>query len=461
MLPSIEKTLEQPITKNKVFILILSPNRELATQTAEQANLLCQFQEGRISCQTMVGGTNAKRDLKKITTQGFPTILLATPGRLLSHLKGSYVGNVPFSSCLSELCVLVIDEADAMLDLGFRDNLLDILSYCPPPEERQTMLFSATLDDAADLANQATKPDYVLIDCAFDNADTENTTTEQSTLPARVKQSYVFVPESRAFSAPVEVLVQLLDNAGSRPCKIIAFFPTINQVRLYESIFNNYLGRRVFAIHSKMDQSARSGVRNLFQYSQNAVLLTTDASARGVDYKDITHVIQFGMPYDRKTYIHRLGRTARAGKRGEGIMVLAPFERNFLEQSLDGIDLKHNSRYQATLESSMEPFLEDELARILAEVRDGNDRKLKHLLEEAGESMLSYYKSRGGVLENDASKQPKEHFQDSLVKMASAFLLQAGISSRPRVDISNEPKPWSHGDGFDVRRPNTPRGISG
>ena len=459
MLPSIEKILKQPKSKKKVSILILSPNRELVKQTAEQASLLCQFQEGRVSCQAMVGGTNAKRDMRKMTTKGLPAILVATPGRLLSHLKGSYVGDVPFSSCLSELCVLVIDEADAMLDLGFSDALVDILSYCPLPEERQTMLFSATLDDAADLVNQATKAEYVLIDCAGDNDDA-NIAKEQSNFPARVNQSYVFVSEARAFSAPIEVLVHLLDNAGSRQRKIMAFFPTINQVRLYESIFNNHLGRRVFAIHSKMDQSARSGVQNLFQYSQNAVLLTTDASARGVDYNDITHVIQFGMPYDIKTYIHRLGRTARAGKGGEGIMVLAPFERNFLEQSLEDVDLNQNSTYQAALDGSMEPFLEDELACILAEVHNGNDRKLKRVIEEAGDSMLSYYKSRGAVLNKGSSQQSKGSFQDSLLHMASTFLSQAGVSSRPRVDISDEPKPWSHGEGFDVGSPPTPRGVS-
>ena len=423
-------------------------------QTAEQANLLSRAHAGSISCLAVVGGTNAKQDVKKLTRQGLPTVLVATPGRLLSHLKGSYVGDVPFSACLDDLRVLVIDEADAMLDLGFRDTLVDILSYCPPPEKRQTMLFSATLDDAKDLARRATKSDYVLIDCV---GDEEKDSTGQSTIPIRANQSYVFVPQSRVFSAPIEILVQLLDKGRNRQRKIIAFFPTINQVRLYESIFNNRLGRRVFAIHSDMDQSARSGVRNLFQYSQNAILLTTDASARGVDYKDITHVIQFGMPYDKKTYIHRLGRTARAGKRGEGLLVLAPLERNFLDTSLESLDIKHNSAFQSNLDDPMQPFLEDELAHVLAEVRDGNDRELARLIDEACNSMLAYYQSRGAVL-GSSSNQVGTSVEDSLMEMTNAFLLQAGVSSRRRMDVSFKQQNWSPGDGFDVKSPITPRG---
>lgn len=474
LLPSIERILhDQPSLsdESKISILVLSPNRELATQTQEQVKLLARCHDGSVSSVLMIGGTNAKHDMDKLTQQGLPTVLVATPGRLLSHLKDSHIGDAPFSTCLDSLRILVIDEADTMLAMGFRESLTEILSYCPPPEQRQTMLFSATLEDATDLARRATKPDYVLVDCVAASEETDS--IEQSAIPVEVNQSYVLVPESRLFSSPIEILAQLVNPAKRRERKksqrnnmqrkILAFFPTINQVRLYESILNNRLGRRVFAIHSEMDQSARRSVRNLFQHSHNAILLTTDVSARGLDYEGITHVVQFGMPYDKENYIHRLGRTARAGKSGEGLLVLTPLELDFLEATLEGLEVKHNAAVQSVLENPMERNLEDMLAQTAAEVRDGNDRELRKLVDEACRTMFAYYHSKKAVLQSSCKqcKQLGTTVEDNLIKMTNAFLLQAGVTSRTRMGGTTggtfKQQAWSPGDGFDVGRTITRR----
>lgn len=448
LLPSLERILRDPksspSSQKNIEILVLSPNRELALQTAEQANLLLRSHDKSLSCMAVVGGTNAKQEVQQMKRYGVPTILVATPGRLLSHLQGSVMGDRPFSACMNNLRVLIIDEADKMLDLGFQESLQEILTYCPPTEKRQTMLFSATFDCAKSLAAQSTKPEYVLVDCISD--ESSDPLNEKFT---KVKQSYVMVPPERIFSTPIEILVELTNMDKKRPCKVMAFFPTINQVRLYEGLFNYRLGRRVFAIHSEMEQSARSSVRKLFQYAKNGILLTTDASARGVDYSDITHVVQFGIPYDENTYIHRLGRTARAGKSGEGLLVLMPLEAKFLQSSLGGTEINHDTAMQSILNSRMEAFLDDQLSHVLAAVRDGSDPELKRFVREASDSMHAYYRSRAASLDV-LPEGAGIDLEDSILEITSKFMHQAGVSSRPRVDMAFNQKAWSPGDGFDV-----------
>lgn len=451
LLPSLERVLQLPRKEPQVDILILSPSRELAIQTAEQASILTHAHGGDVTSMAMIGGTIVNFDMPKLKREGVPTILVATPGRLLGHLKSSYHGDAPFSSLFKNLHVLVIDEADVMLSLGFRDTILEILSYCPPPGKRQTLLFSATLEEAAELAQHATKAEYTLIDCV--NSGGEDAAPEKS-IPIGVKQSYAFVPLSRLFSAPIEIIVNLMENSRRRYTrkrrsrrKIIAFFPTIKQVKLYEDIFNNHLGRRVFAIHSDLGQNARTSARNLFQRALNAVLLTTDASARGVDYKDITHVIQFGIANDRKTYIHRLGRTGRAGKTGNGLLVLTDLERPFIEQSLEGLGLDQNAVFQSLLDAPMHPFLDDEISRMVAEIRDGKRGQLKRRIYEACDSIEAFYKTRQADLKESSGAGTK--IDVDLLALTNSLLNQAGILSRFRTRVTAN-QAWIPGEGFDV-----------
>jgi ATP-dependent RNA helicase MSS116 len=141
----------------------------------------------------------------------------------------------------------------------------------------------------------------------------------------------VLLPPDRAVSGVVQLVLRLMDEADH---KVLVFFPTTSQVAYYSSLFNKVLGRRVLEIHAKKSQGNRSNTSDRFRQAKKGVMFTSDVSARGVDYPDVTHVVQVGMATDRETYIHRLGRTGRAGKKGQGLLVLAETEKPFLKMDL-------------------------------------------------------------------------------------------------------------------------------
>lgn len=227
----------------------------------------------------MVGGTNKRYDLGRIKKHGVPAILVATPGQLLAHLRNSRIDeNTPFAALFKSIQTVAIDEADKLLDMGFSEDICEILSFCPPPDKRQTLLFSATFSQKVnEMVKYACKPDVITIDCVGDKED-----PTRQPVPEKVDQSYVTIPMSRVFSAPIEVVANLTDNKKKRNVKIIAFFPTRHHVQLYEDIFNYRLGRRVLAIHKEMPQSTRTSTSDLFRHAKNAVLLTTGRSRKSL-----------------------------------------------------------------------------------------------------------------------------------------------------------------------------------
>jgi ATP-dependent RNA helicase MSS116 len=133
----------------------------------------------------------------------------------------------------------------------------------------------------------------------------------------------------------------LKEATTSKPYKIVVFFPTARMVSFFAEFLNDGLEFPAIELHSKKSQSSRNTSSSSFRQAKNAILFTSDLSARGVDYPDVTHVIQVGLPESREQYIHRLGRTARAGKEGSGLLVLLPFESSFLSE-LKGLEVIPN-----------------------------------------------------------------------------------------------------------------------
>lgn len=329
LLPAIQ-TL---ITKDRqagaqISALIISPTRELTLQIAKEAKqLLKRFPNYRV--RTAIGGVNKTKEEKLILAG--TDILIATPGRLLDHMKNSQNVLEKFQS----LDTLVLDEADRLLDMGFMEDIKRIVNYLPDKKtcKTQGMLFSATIAPHVEkVANLVLAKNYKSV----------------STIPAGEKlthehviQKLITVP---SFAEVVPALVGYLQaemkENGSEKLKSIIFVPTAASANLYGAILEQIpeLSSIKFStLHSRASQGKRNRVTKEFRAAKSASLIATDIVARGIDIPDITHVIQVGVPQEKQSYIHRLGRTARAGAGGQGAFIITEAERFFVSKKIPEI----------------------------------------------------------------------------------------------------------------------------
>ena len=413
LLPSLEKIVRQKNPKPGIQVLVLSPTRELAAQIAKEAELLVAQHDKNITAQVIYGGSSKQEDINRFSSQ-LPTILVATPGRLKDHLaKTKLRGGKPFIDTLQNLQILIMDETDRLLDMGFRQDIQDILSCLP--RKRQTLLFSATLPpNVRSMISLATNNgEYELVDCILDE-DPATHTNEQT------EQKHIVLPAERFWTGTMELLLELMEE---KKAKIMVFFPMTSLVQLYASIFNMRFGRRVLELHGRMHQRERSTISRRFRNSSKGILFTSDVSARGVDYPNVTHVIQIGAAESRETYIHRLGRTGRAGKKGQGLLVLPEVEQDFLDD-LEGLEIPMDKELQMRL-SKLIPSkaLMDELGPVAQDVRAGKDPRLEKSISDAYQAMISYYFQRSNKRETD-----------EFVSTVNTLVQNLGLNELPPVD---------------------------
>lgn len=313
LIPAINRAVERPRKGKGISILVISPTRELANQIAEEGNVLIKYHRG-MTLDCVVGGTNVNSDLARFR-RCTPDILVGTPGRLLDHLQ-----NHSMATMMKNMNVLILDECDRLLDMGFRQEIDKISRFLP--KERQTLLFSATLPtDVQSMCERVLRPSYQLVDCVGEEESTHE----------HVSQTCIVSP----LNQQTQDLLNVLKKKFNQPnFKIIVFFTTARLTQFYSELFNA-LNLPVLEIHSRKSQSHRNRVSEEFRNGTNVIMFTSDVSARGMDYPDVTLVVQVGLPANREQYIHRLGRTARGGKGGEGLLMLADFEKNFLQQVSD------------------------------------------------------------------------------------------------------------------------------
>jgi ATP-dependent RNA helicase MSS116, mitochondrial len=450
LLPSLQRILSNPDpTPGYAHTLVISPTRELCRQIDEQTRLLTTginlSTARRISNQALYGGTPKRRDLMQFESDfgGFADIVTVTPGRLADHLKTTTVLGNHISHYLSKLQVLVLDEMDTLLNMGFRDQLDEILKFLPPPAQRQTLLFSATLpSEVRTVISQYTRqsarsteldglsPRLVYIDCVHDNDPSTHTNDDL------VQQSYVVVPPERTIASLPLLLqhVALAEKSNGNCYKILVFLPTTAQVAYYTTLLRDAFGVRVLEMHSKMAQPSRDRTSARFRTAtENTIMLTSDVSARGVDYPDVTHVFQFGVARDRETYIHRLGRTGRAGKSGQGILVLQEVEKRILTTDLAGLSLHQDDALQNVIQGPLPIDVRNKLVDATDSTRRGQNSDLASKAQEAYLSMLGYYHGRlnqiGVIGKGDhASKY------DPLVRLVNEFAIQAGLFALPLIE---------------------------
>ncbi|KAI2469386.1 ATP-dependent RNA helicase mss116 [Annulohypoxylon bovei var. microspora] len=369
-----------------VRAIIMSPTRELAEQIGVEAQKLARHTG--IVVQTAVGGTRKKEALWKMRREGCH-ILVATPGRLQDILSDPDSGiSAP------HLQAVVLDEADRMLDVGFADDIRNILDLLPPIHkvDRQTLLFSATIPrDVVHLAKNMVKTDN------FEFVQTIN--PNETPTHERVPQNLVQVngyenwfPTVMELAAKAQKRAQ--EDPEALPFKAILFFSNTSTVTFANRVFRSTSlsdragGPGIFDIHSKLTQSQRTRNADLFRAAKTGILVSSDVTARGMDFPNVSHVIQIGLPPDRDQYIHRVGRTGRAGKAGEGWLILAKEEVQEARNRLPGLPIKPNNDLVAPTHVLGQGDPPAEVAGFFKELSGVYERLPKQLFRETYYSML-------------------------------------------------------------------------
>lgn len=288
-----------PITEDRIVALIMTPTRELAIQVSEEIGKLSRFKGTRSL--PIYGGQDIVRQIRALKKK--PQIIIGTPGRLLDHINRKTIK-------LDDVQTVILDEADEMLDMGFMEDIQSILKLVP--EERQTMLFSATMPpNIHKLAQQFLKnPEHVSV------------IPKQVSAPL-IDQAYIEVHERQKF----EALSRLLDMES--PELAIVFGRTKRRVdELSEALQKR--GYSADGLHGDLSQNQRDNVMRKFRDGSIDVLVATDVAARGLDVSGVTHVVNFDLPQDPESYVHRIGRTGRAGKEGTAWSFVTPREIDHL-----------------------------------------------------------------------------------------------------------------------------------
>lgn len=283
----------------KPFAIVLEPTRELAVQVAQEIHKIGKYRNIRVL--PVYGGTSIGRQIK--TLQHGVNVVVGTPGRVIDLIKRQHLS-------LSMIKLVILDEADEMLDMGFIEDMKTILKATP--EERQTLLFSATIPQPImNIARQYMR-----------NPEKIRVNTRDVVIP-KIRQTFYEVRGENKINA----LTTLLDTEN--PGLAIIFCHTKREV---DDVFLklSQLGYNAGAIHGDYTQAKRDEIMNKFKGRILDILIATDVAARGLDIKDVTHVINYSIPQHPDGYVHRIGRTGRAGKSGRAITLITPREYKYL-----------------------------------------------------------------------------------------------------------------------------------
>ncbi|NWV27418.1 DDX10 helicase, partial [Origma solitaria] len=388
IVPALELLYRQQWTSaDGLGVLIISPTRELAYQTFKVLRKVGKNHE--FSAGLIIGGKDLKEESERIH---HINMLICTPGRLLQHMdETSYF-------YASDLQMLILDEADRILDMGFADTMNAIIENLP--KKRQTLLFSATQTKSVkDLARLSLKdPEYVWV----------HEKAKFST-PATLDQNYVVCE----LQQKVNMLYSFLRTHLKK--KSIVFFASCKEVQYLFRVFCKLQpGLPVLALHGKQQQMKRMEVYTCFVRKKAAVLFATDIAARGLDFPAVNWVIQFDCPEDANTYIHRVGRTARYKEGGEALLVLLPSEEKGMVEQLAQrkvpiSEIKINPEKLTDIQKRMQAFL-------------AQDQELK---EKAQRCFVSYLRSVY-LMKN------KEVFDVFKLPLAE-YALSLGLAMAPRV----------------------------
>ena len=338
----------------EIEVLIVTPTRELAMQISDEIFKLGKY--NNVKTVSLYGGQPIKRQVELLKKN--PQVVIATPGRLLDHLRNGRLENFYPSA-------VVLDESDEMLDMGFLDDVEEIFQYLS--NDRQTLLFSATMPTPIKHLAQKILDNPKLIKI-----------TQDDTTNKDIAQRYYIINESEREDA----IVRLIDS--EIPQKAIIF----TRMKKEADILSERLISRGFkagALHGDMEQRERQKSIKAFKDSSIDILVATDIAARGLDISGVSHVFNFHIPLNPESYVHRIGRTGRAGKKGVAITLATPLEfkeiRKIKENTKAKIELYEVPNIQDTMDKKDSNFLDkilkyeitDDALRVYEQVRSSAD----------------------------------------------------------------------------------------
>ncbi|RDB30847.1 ATP-dependent RNA helicase dbp4 [Hypsizygus marmoreus] len=372
--------------------LIISPTRELAVQIFEVLRSIGG--QHSFSAGLVIGGKNLKDESERLARMN---ILVATPGRLLQHMDQT----VGFAA--DNLQILVLDEADRILDMGFSKTLSALLSHLP--KTRQTLLFSATqTQSVSDLARLSLRSPV-----SIGLEDTSN-----STMPKNLEQHYVICDLDKKLDILWGFIKTHLQS------KILVFMSSCKQVRfVFETFCKMHPGMPLLHLHGKQKQTARLAMYTKFTSTSHAVLFATDIAARGLDFPAVDWVLQLDAPEDADTYIHRVGRTARYESKGKALLFLVPSEEEGMKVALEK---KHIEIQKIKIRPSKTQSIENQLQSLAFQ-----DPEIKYLGQRAFVSYLRsiYLHKDKSVFKLD--ELPVQRFAESL-----------GLPGAPKIKFLNK-----------------------
>lgn len=286
---------------NKPQVLIIGPTRELAIQIYESIRQISK--NLKVSTALIYGGVSMEEQIRNLRSGA--QVIVGTPGRIKDHILRKTLN-------LSKINTLVLDEADIMLDMGFKEDIDDILKYCP--ENREIWLFSATVKSGIEEIKKSHMKDPVVVQVSKKQVTTEKT-----------EQFYTIVP----FKARVHALTRFIQSSSE-------FYGIIFcQTKILASEVSDILtkkGYSVAALHGDLSQAQRNLVIRKFKQKEFKILVATDVAARGIDVANLNYVINYSLPEDLESYVHRIGRTGRAGKKGTAITFINKSEIRSINQ---------------------------------------------------------------------------------------------------------------------------------
>ncbi|XP_057547372.1 DEAD-box ATP-dependent RNA helicase 10 [Amaranthus tricolor] len=380
-LPIIQSLLNT-IPPPPFFGCVLSPTRELAIQIAEQFEALGASIGLRTT--TLVGGVDMNQ--QQIALAKRPHIIVSTPGRLMDHLTNTK----GFS--LRSLKYLVLDEADRLLNEDFEKALDDILKVIPL--ERRTYLFSATMTKKVKKLQRACLRNPVKIEAA----------SKYSTVDT-LKQQYLFVPAKYKECYLVYILMEMSGSA-------MVFTRTCSATLILSVMLRN-LGLRAVPINGRMTQAKRLGALNKFKAGECNILICTDVASRGLDIRSVDMVINYDIPANSKDYIHRVGRTARAGRSGVSISLVNQYELEYFIhiENLIGKKLPKHPAEEEEVLIMLERVSE---AKRIANMKtkDSGHKRGREMDDEEGEEIQKYLNKgkKSGSRNGKKSGKPAKKF---------------------------------------------------
>ncbi|KAI1926073.1 hypothetical protein LOZ12_000500 [Ophidiomyces ophidiicola] len=441
-------------TPGSILALIISPTRELAEQIAEEARKIVSLTS--IQVQTAVGGTRKQEGLRRIQHEGCH-LLVGTPGRLIDIFSDPRTG-----IAAPKLASLVLDEADRLLDDGFAPDIQELLRFLPNPAavDRQTLLFSATMaPEVMHMVRSTMKPDFSFIKTVRD---------DEVPTHLRVPQKAVFL---RGFEnqmpAVMEIATQAIqeydaDRANTRPFKAIVYFNSTNEVTLAKSAFDSLqvtpgdmfskhpLGLATMEMHSRLTQGQRTYNSKRFRLAQSAILFSSDVTARGMDFPDVTHVIQVGVARDRDSYIHRLGRTARANKTGKGWILATDTDYRDFNYRLRGLPIEEDNTLKTAVVdmSAKHEDLPTPVASIISQVKAAYSQVDYGLKEKCYGSFLSIMGSSREKLRLLNQMTSNLWGMASPPTVSPTFARKLGLNNQRGINIREQ----GAGEGFRTQR---------